>query len=400
MSFKGIINKTRVPVKIWSDLERVESAALDQLSNIANLPFVFKHVAAMPDVHLGKGATVGSVVATKGAICPAAVGVDIGCGMAAVKTDLNANIVRDNIKRIRQSIERSIPVGHESNRSVSDSVNKWKGWKEFERLSVVGQDKDHKEMIGRAMSQLGSLGGGNHFIEVCLDTEDNVWIMLHSGSRNIGKVIAERHIDKAKGLMKQMFVSLPYPDLAYFAEKTQEYDNYINDLNWAQEYAAQNRREMMDRILKDISYAVHGAPNQITQLMSVNCHHNYASRENHYGENVIVTRKGAVRARVGDLGIIPGSMGTKSYIVRGLGSQESFHSCSHGAGRRMSRGEAKRLFTLDDLAAQTAGVECRKDDAVIDEIPSAYKDIDIVMEDQKDLVEIVAQLKQIMCIKG
>jgi tRNA-splicing ligase RtcB len=400
MSFKGIINKTRVPVKIWSDLERVESAALDQLSNIANLPFVFKHVAAMPDVHLGKGATVGSVVATKGAICPAAVGVDIGCGMAAVKTDLDKNIVQDKIKEIRHSIERSIPVGHESNRSVSESVNKWKGWKEFERLSVVGQDKDHKEMIGRAMSQLGSLGGSNHFIEVCLDTEDNVWIMLHSGSRNIGKVIAERHIDKAKGLMKQMFVSLPDPDLAYFAEKTQEYDNYINDLNWAQEYAAQNRREMMDRILKDISYAVHGAPNQITQLMSVNCHHNYASRENHYGENVIVTRKGAVRARVGDLGIIPGSMGTKSYIVRGLGSQESFHSCSHGAGRRMSRGEAKRLFTLDDLAAQTAGVECRKDDAVIDEIPSAYKDIDIVMEDQKDLVEIVAQLKQIMCIKG
>jgi tRNA-splicing ligase RtcB len=320
--------------------------------------------------------------------------------MAAVKTDLDKNIVQDKIKEIRHSIERSIPVGHESNRSVSESVNKWKGWKEFERLSVVGQDKDHKEMIGRAMSQLGSLGGGNHFIEVCLDTEDNVWIMLHSGSRNIGKVIAERHIDKAKGLMKQMFVSLPDPDLAYFAEKTQEYDNYINDLNWAQEYAAQNRREMMDRILKDISYAVHGAPNQITQLMSVNCHHNYASRENHYGENVIVTRKGAVRARVGDLGIIPGSMGTKSYIVRGLGSQESFHSCSHGAGRRMSRGEAKRLFTLDDLAAQTAGVECRKDDAVIDEIPSAYKDIDIVMEDQKDLVEIVAQLKQIMCIKG
>lgn len=400
MSFKGILNKSRVPVKIWSDLERVESAALDQLANIANLPFVFKHVAAMPDVHLGKGATVGSVVATKGAICPAAVGVDIGCGMAAVKTNLDANLVRDNIKRIRQSIERSIPVGHESNSSISDSVNKWKGWHDFEKLSVVGQDKDHKEMIRRAMSQLGSLGGGNHFIEVCLDTEDNVWVMLHSGSRNVGKVIAERHIDKAKDLMKRMFVSLPDPDLAYFAEKTQEYDNYIDDLTWAQEYAAQNRREMMDRILKDISYAIHGAPDQITKLMSVNCHHNYASRENHYGENVIVTRKGAVRARVGDLGIIPGSMGTRSYIVEGLGSQESFHSCSHGAGRRMSRGEAKRLFTLDDLIQQTQGIECRKDEAVIDEIPSAYKDIDQVMEDQKDLVKIVAQLRQIMCIKG
>jgi tRNA-splicing ligase RtcB len=400
VSFKGVLNKGKVPVKIWSDLHEVESAALNQLTNISNLPFVFKHVAAMPDVHLGKGATVGSVVATKGAICPAAVGVDIGCGMAAVKTDLDSNVVIDRIKQIRHSIERSIPVGHEGNRSISDSVSKWKAWKEFEELSVVGQDKDHKEMIKRAMSQLGSLGGGNHFIEVCLDTDDNVWIMLHSGSRNIGKTVAERHIDKAKDLMRRMFIEIPDPDLAYFAEKTPEYDNYINDLEWCQEYAAQNRREMMDRILKDISYAVYNEPGQITKLMSVNCHHNYAARENHYGENVIVTRKGAVRARVGDLGIIPGSMGTRSYIVEGLGSQESFHSCSHGAGRRMSRSEAKRKFTLDDLVAQTQGIECRKDEAVIDEIPSAYKDIDQVMENQKDLVKVVAQLRQIMCIKG
>lgn len=400
MSFKAIITKGKVPIKLWSDLATVESAAIDQLVNTSNLPFVFKHVAAMPDVHLGYGATVGSVVATKGAVCPAAVGVDIGCGMMAVKTDLDPKIVQDKITAIRLSIERSVPVGHEGNRTLTDSVNRWKEWNSFSDLTVVGQDKDHKEMLKRAQSQMGSLGGGNHFIEICLDTDNNVWVMLHSGSRNIGKVVAERHLDKARGLMKQMFISLPDPDLAYFAEGTQEYSNYIADLNWCQDYAAQNRKEMMQRVLKDLSYAIHGEPDAIEVSMKVNCHHNYASREHHYGENVLVTRKGAVRAREGDLGIIPGSMGTRSYIVEGLGNPESFHSCSHGAGRKMSRGEAKRTFTLSDLAEQTAGIECRKDEGVLDEIPGAYKSIDEVMDNQKDLVKIVAQLKQIMCIKG
>ena len=351
MPIKGVLNKARVPIKIWSDIATVESAALDQLTNVANLPFVFKHVAVMPDVHLGKGATVGSVVATKGAICPAAVGVDIGCGMMAVKTDLDHKVVQDKIKAIRHSIERSVPVGFEGNRRLTSSVEKWYRWKEFQDLSVIAAKES--DVANRAKIQLGSLGGGNHFIEICLDTQNNVWVMLHSGSRNIGKTVAERHIDIAKGIMKQMFINLSDPDLAYFAESTPEFKAYMSDLSWCQDYAAQNRKEMMDRVLKDLSYAVHGAPDQINFDMKVNCHHNYVEKDNFYGENVLITRKGAVRARAGDLGIIPGSMGTKSYIVRGLGNQESFCSCSHGAGRRMSRSEAKRRFSLDDLREQT-----------------------------------------------
>jgi tRNA-splicing ligase RtcB len=400
MPIKGVISSTNVPVKIWSDISSVESAALDQLKNTANLPFVFKHVAAMPDVHLGFGATVGSVIATKGAICPAAVGVDIGCGMAAYRTDLHPTVVQDKITAIRLSIERSIPVGHEGNRKLTKTVEGWKQWNGFDGLTVVGKDKDHREMLKRAQEQLGSLGGGNHFIEICLDTNNAVWIMLHSGSRNVGKVVAERHIDKAKDLMKQMFIGLPDPELAYFAQGTAEFNNYLSDLEWCQDYAAQNRREMIERVLKDLSYAVHGEPDAIKVDIKVNCHHNYASRENHYGENVIVTRKGAVRAREGDLGIIPGSMGTRSYVVRGLGNAESFCSCSHGAGRRMSRGEAKRRFTVNDLQAQTLGIECRKDEGVLDEIPGAYKNIDEVMANQTDLVEVLHELRQIMCIKG
>jgi tRNA-splicing ligase RtcB len=400
MPIKGVLSKTRVPVKIWSPLETVESAALDQLTNTANLPFVFKHVAAMPDVHLGHGATVGSVIATKGAICPAAVGVDIGCGMMAIKTNLDATIVQDKIKDIRHSIERSIPVGHESNKKIITPVSRWSGWDKFKDLHAAQKHFKSKELFGRAQAQLGTLGGGNHFIEVCLDTDNNVWVMLHSGSRNIGKSLAEMHIYGAKEEMKKMFINLPDPELAYYVEKTQQYDEYMFDLNWAQEYALANREEMMRRIIKDISYAIYGEDGKVQKLMEVNCHHNYVSKENHYGENVLITRKGAVRARSGDLGIIPGSMGAKSYIVKGLGNPESFHSCSHGAGRKMSRSEAKRRFTVDDLALQTAGVECRKDESVIDEIPGAYKDIDEVMENQKDLVEVVAQLKQIMCIKG
>jgi tRNA-splicing ligase RtcB len=401
MPIKSVLNKAKVPIKIWSDIETVESSALDQLTNTANLPFVFKHVAAMPDVHLGVGATVGSVVATKGAVCPAAVGVDIGCGMTAYRTDLDPRVVQEKITSIRLSIERSIPVGHEGNKKLSKTVSGWKGWNDWGNVSVIGHNgKDGPEMWKRAQSQLGSLGGGNHFIEVCLDTQNRVWIMLHSGSRNVGKVVAERHIDKAKDLMKQMFINLPDPNLAYFAQGTQDFQNYCADVEWCQDYAAQNRREMMERVLKDLSYAVYNEDGRINIDFKVNCHHNYLAKENHYSENVLVTRKGAVRARAGDLGIIPGSMGTRSYIVKGLGNEESFCSCSHGAGRRMSRGKAKATFTLQDLASQTAGVECRKDEGVLDEIPGAYKDIDVVMANQTDLVEILHQLRQVMCIKG
>lgn len=391
----------KVPVKVWSDKEKVESSAMDQLKNLASLPFVFKHVAAMPDVHLGKGATVGSVVATKGAVIPAAVGVDIGCGMCAVKTDLNPNIVQEKIQEIRHSIERSIPVGHESNKRLTTSVEAWSGWQGFDALNASNKHrKGHNTLKTIAVNQLGSLGGGNHFIEVCLDTDNVVWIMLHSGSRNIGKSLAEIHMSEAKDDMKKMFIKLPDPDLAYFVAGTKGYNEYMADLMWAQSYAAENRAEMMRRVLKDLSFAVHGRDGGINTSMFVNCHHNYASMEHHYGEDVLITRKGAVRARIGDFGIIPGSMGTKSYIVEGLGNPESFCSCSHGAGRKMSRTEAKRRFTIEDLTKQTEGVECRKDEGVLDEIPSSYKDIDEVMDNQKDLVRIVAQLKQIMCVKG
>lgn len=387
-----VIETANVPVKIWS--KEIEAEAQKQLENTARLPFIFKHVAAMPDVHAGRGATIGSVIATKGAVIPAAVGVDIGCGMMAVKTDLIAAQVAEKIAEIRHSIERSIPVGFESNRDLTHNVQTWKGWQTAEFMPQLGM-KD----IRKAMAQMGSLGGGNHFIEVCLDELNGVWIMLHSGSRNIGKVLAEKHIDMAKGLMKQMFIGLPDPDLAYFAQGTAEFNHYVADVHWAQDYAMMNRQEMMNRILKDLGFMFNeGKP--IEPTFSVNCHHNYLEWEHHYGENVIVTRKGAVRAREGDFGIIPGSMGTKSYIVRGKGNPESFNSCSHGAGRRMSRTKARATFTVEDLAKQTEGVECRKDIGILDEIPGSYKDIDTVMANQADLVEILYTLKQIACIKG
>lgn len=385
----------KVPIKIWSDIEKVEPAAIKQLQNTASLPFVFKHVAVMPDVHYGMGATVGSVVATKGAICPACVGVDIGCGMMAVKTDLDHKIIQDKISLIRKSIEASVPVGFGQNKEATLSVMNWSGFD-----NVLNMKNMSAELINKSLLQMGTLGGGNHFIEICLDTENNVWIMLHSGSRGVGNMLARKHIDSAKGLMKKMLIELPDQDLAYLPQHTNEFDDYIKDLQWAQGYALQNRIEMMSRIVKDVSVVIYGELGRIKINNEVNCHHNYVSWENHFGENVMVTRKGAVRAREGDMGIIPGSMGAKSFIVKGLGNPESFNSCSHGAGRKMSRTEAKKRFTLEDLALQTSGVECRKDADVIDEIPSAYKDIDEVMDNQKDLVSIVAQLKQIMCIKG
>lgn len=389
---KQVIASEKVPIKIWS--HDVEPQAIAQLKNTANMPFIFKHVAAMADVHLGMGATVGSVIATKNAIMPAAVGVDIGCGMMAVKTPLDYRLVQDKIKEIRHSIERSIPVGfgqHSVERAPGVS---WWGYQSMSRLTHYDKDLELK-----AIKQLGTLGGGNHFIEICLDTENAVWVMLHSGSRGVGNIVARRHIDSAKDIMKKMFIELPDRDLAYFAEGTKEFELYMGDLNWCQNYAYQNRIEMMNLIMKDLSHAVNNKE-PIERLIEVNCHHNYTEWESHYDENVWVTRKGAVRARRGDMGIIPGSMGAKSFIVCGLGNDESFHSCSHGAGRKMSRTQAKKQFTIEDLEKQTEGVECRKDEDVIDEIPGAYKDIDVVMENQKDLVEIVAQLKQIMCIKG
>lgn len=389
MPIKTVLNE-RVPVKIWST--EVEAEAKQQLCNIARLPFVVKHVAAMPDVHCGVGATIGSVVATKGAVCPAAVGVDIGCGMAAIKlSGINISHIGD-LAKLRHSIERSVPVGFETHKNFSDKALAWEGWKTMPDIV------DTTNLRSRAALQLGTLGGGNHFIELCLDTNNEVWIMLHSGSRNIGKTIAEKHIDKAKGIMKQMFISLPDPDLAYFAQGTPEFKSYIDDLLWAQDYAMKNRQFMLDSVVKDVAYWL-GLP-ELEADLRVNCHHNFAAWEHHFGENVIVTRKGAVRARQDDWGIIPGSMGTKSYIVRGLGNEDSFNSCSHGAGRRMSRGKARGLFTEADLAEQTKGVECRKDKDVIDEIPGAYKDIDEVMANQSDLVEVKYILKQVLCVKG
>ncbi len=390
MPIKKILN-ARVPVKIWA--REVEDQALTQLKNIAALPFVFRHVAAMPDVHLGKGATVGSVIATEGAVVPAAVGVDIGCGMCAVKLGgVTSARLDGKLPELRRQIERAVPVGFQENRDPDARAQDWPRWADFARL--------HKGVQGlkaKALRQLGSLGGGNHFIEVCVDTEDGVWVMLHSGSRNIGKSLAERHIDSAKDLMRKMFVSLPDPDLAYFAAGTPDYDAYLRDLLWAQDYALANREIMMARVLDQVGRSLGFSVESET---AVNCHHNFAVMERHFERDVLVTRKGAVRARRGDMGIIPGSMGTKSYIVRGKGEPESFSSCSHGAGRAMSRSEARRRFGAADLARQTEGVECRKDAGVVDEIPESYKPIERVMADQSDLVEILAELKQVLCVKG
>jgi tRNA-splicing ligase RtcB len=384
----SIVKGKNVDVHLWTPVHEVESQALDQLKNIAALPWVFHHVSVMPDVHYGKGATVGSVVAMKDAVSPAAVGVDIGCGMAAVKTSLKASDLPDNLEAIRHAIERSIPVGFNSHQHVSAGVAHNPMWSAWDTLQAGHCDK------GKAMKQVGSLGGGNHFIELCLDTEQNVWLMLHSGSRNVGKEIAEGHINIAKKLAHNGH--LPDPDLAVFLAGTPEMQAYRRDLFWAQDYAWQNRLEMLRLCKVDL---VRAFP-EISFAEPIVCHHNFVSEETHFEQEVLVTRKGAIQANKGQMGIIPGSMGTKSYIVRGLGNPESFCSASHGAGRRMSRGAAKRSFTLDDLAKQTEGVCCRKDAGVLDEIPGAYKSIDQVIANQADLVEVVAELKGILCIKG
>ena len=388
MSLARIQGKN-VDIHLWARPSEVEGAALGQLRNVAALPWVFHHVAAMADVHLGAGATVGSVIAMKGAVAPAAVGVDIGCGMGAVRTNLSASDLPDSLHAVRSDIERVVPVGFSMHREAVPAPAAEALWAEFPDLSDKVQG-----LLRRAELQMGTLGGGNHFFELCLDTEDRVWIMLHSGSRNIGKELAEIHIARARKLAHNQ--ALPDKDLAVFLAGTPEMRDYRHDLFWAQRYARVNRETMLDLAVA----ALREHFPALTTEEAVFCHHNYVAEEVHYGQEVLVTRKGAIHAGRGELGIIPGSMGTRSYIVRGLGNPESFESASHGAGRRMSRGEAKRRFTVKDLIEQTRGIECRKDGGVLDEIPGAYKSIERVMEDQRDLVEIVAELRQVLCIKG
>lgn len=376
-------------VHIWTGLNTVEHEAQNQLRNMAKLPWIYPHIAVMPDVHFGKGATVGSVIPMRDAVAPSAVGVDIGCGMAAVRTSLTANDLPDDLSSLRSMIERDIPVAHNGHSKLTQYAWSHDIFREWNTIHEKAQSLKDK-----AMSQLGTLGGGNHFIELCLDEEDRVWLFLHSGSRNIGKTLADIHINIAKSLSHN--ADLPDRDLAVFLINTPEMEAYRRDLFWAQRYAKANREGMLvayENIIRNLFPHVQFGER-------INCHHNYVSEENHYGEDVLVTRKGAISAREGEYGLIPGSMGTKSYVVVGKGNPESFHSASHGAGRRMSRAKAKATFSIDDLIQQTAGVECRKDQGVVDEIPSAYKDIDQVMANQSDLVGIAHTLKQVLCVKG
>src|SRR6059036_3674915 len=405
-TYNVIAPESGVPVKAWTKGVPLEDAARKQLLNAAQLPFIFKWIAAMPDVHWGIGATVGSVIPTKGAIIPAAVGVDIGCGMIAVQTTLTANHLPDNLKSLRTAIEKAVPHGRTDNGRKTDR-GAWHDipehhLSEWERLKPcydLIQSKHPRPGRGNDVNHLGTLGTGNHFIEVCLDESENVWLMLHSGSRGVGNRIGTYFIELAKRDMKKFFVNLPDQDLAYFPEHTEHFDDYVEAVDWAQDYARWNRRLMMEAVVHAVRSSGEVPPFQ-AETQVINCHHNYVAREKHYGENVLVTRKGAVRAAEGDMGIIPGSMGARSYIVRGKGNPESFNSCSHGAGRAMSRNEARRRFTVDDHIRMTEGVECRKDRDVIDETPAAYKPIDAVMAAQADLVEIVHTLRQVVCVKG
>jgi len=394
-----------VPIKSWTKGVAVEPKAREQLERVARMPFVFKHVAVMPDVHVGLGATIGSVVPTKGAVIPAAVGVDIGCGMMAARTSLAAADLPDNLEGLRAAIERAVPVGREVGRGKRDTGS-WGDpppeivavWATLADRFAAIVAKYPKLAKANTVVHMGTLGTGNHFIELCLDEAGAVWVMLHSGSRGIGNAIGSFFIDLAKQDMRKWFVTLPDEDLAYFPEGTDHFDDYVEAVGWAQDFAALNRRTMMTNVIRALRTVI--AKPFDAEMEAVNCHHNYVQRENHFGSNVLVTRKGAVRAAEGVMGIIPGSMGAKSFIVRGRGDKDSFESCSHGAGRLMSRHEAKRRFTLADHAAATEGIECRKDAEVIDETPAAYKPIEAVMAAQADLVEIVHTLKQVVCVKG
>ncbi|PIF10204.1 RtcB family protein [Janthinobacterium sp. 13] len=402
MPIHQTLHGAQVPVHIFTD--DIDAQALRQLHNIASLPIVHPHVAAMPDVHAGIGATVGSVIPTRGAIIPAAVGVDIGCGMNAVRTTLTASDLPDNLARLRSAIEAEVPVGFEQH-----EWSRVQGSRQARAVRPLGDRLAHIVERHRGIAkmlrqfertwicQAGTLGGGNHFIEICLDEEQRVWIMLHSGSRGIGNVIGRYFIAAAQKDMRRHQLQLPDADLAYLSEGSMVFDDYVEAVDWAQDYALLNRSEMMRRVLDVL--AKHAPPFRLDGE-AINCHHNYIARETHGNEDLYVTRKGAISARQGELGIIPGSMGARSFIVSGKGNAESFCSCSHGAGRSMSRSEAKRRFNRFDLAEQTAGIECRKDGGVVDEIPAAYKNIDAVMVHQSDLVEVVHTLRQVVCIKG
>lgn len=400
-----LIDKQSHPVKMWTRGVPVDQKARQQLLNMAKMPFIHKWLAVMPDVHLGKGSTIGSVIPTRGAIIPAAVGVDIGCGMMAVRTSLVASDLPDDLRDMRSAIERAVPHGRVMKKGRRDK-GAWgdiplkvaDAWgrldEEFGRITELAPRLEKTNNI----NHLGTLGTGNHFVEVCLDEHDNVWVMLHSGSRGVGNAIGSHFIELAKKDMEKWMINLPDRDLAYFPEGTDHFDEYLFAVEWAQKFARLNREIMMEHTIEAIRRII---PKPFSaEVEAINCHHNYVTRENHYGENVFVTRKGAVRARKGDMGIIPGSMGARSFIVRGLGNQESFCSCSHGAGRVMSRNEAKRRVSLAEHIAATRDVECRKDADVVDETPAAYKDIEKVMVAQQDLVEVVYTLKQIVCVKG
>lgn len=401
MGIQKILNANAeygVPVKIYTN--DIDAESMQQLGKMAQLQFIHSHIAVMPDVHLGKGATVGSVIPTKHAIIPAAVGVDIGCGMNALRLSLKASQLPDNLSALRNAIERKVPVGFAMHKQLKAKAS-----------TLAPLDKRLKEITDKHpalkrmlrnfdvtwQKQLGTLGGGNHFIELCLDEQDDVWVMLHSGSRGLGNVIGTYFIERAKKEAQHRFGHVPDKDLSYFAEGSASFDDYVQAVEWAQEYAFENRREMMRLVLEAIRPLL---PSFQMTKEAINCHHNYVQKELHFGEKVFVTRKGAIRAELDELGIIPGSMGAKSFIVKGKGNPESFCSCSHGAGRKMSRSRAKHLFNQQDLIAQTQGIECRKDKGVVDEIPSAYKDIDQVMANQTDLIEVVHTLKQVLCIKG
>ncbi len=402
MPIRHILDTGAVPVHIYTD--DIEHEARQQLLNIAQLPIVHPHVAAMPDVHAGIGTTVGSVIPTRAAVIPAAVGVDIGCGMNAVRTTLTARELPDTLARLRSAIEAAVPVGFEQHKwdKVRAGAHARAARPLSDRLQRIvarhrGIAKMQQKFEQTWITQLRTLGGGNHFIEICLDEEERIWVMLHSGSRGIGNAIGRYFIAAARKDMERHQIRLPDRDLAYFSEGATLFDDYVEAVEWAQDYALANRREMMRRVLD----AMHAQlPPFRVEGEAINCHHNYVARETHGGERLFVTRKGAIAAHKDQLGIIPGSMGAKSYVVRGKGNPDSFCSCSHGAGRRMSRTEAKRRFNRLDLAEQTRGIECRKDAGVIDEIPGAYKNIDTVMAHQTDLVEVVHTLRQVVCVKG
>lgn len=398
-----IAEENKRPIKAWIDGVELEEAARNQLLNVAALPFIYPHVAVMPDVHWGKGATVGSVIPTKGAIIPAAVGVDLGCGMAAVQTTLRASDLPDSLANLRSMVERKVPVGNggggDHKETPARILSALRDMKLAERLEEI-LAKHPKIRGDKLTQQLGTLGGGNHFIELCLDESDTVWVMLHSGSRGTGNLIGSYFIERAREelLRRELGYHMPDRDLAFFIEGEPLFDDYIEAVSWAQDYARANREMMMERVLLTLRES--GLPSFQLGKMAVNCHHNYVQQEQHFGENVWLTRKGAVSARAGEYGIIPGSMGTRSYIVQGKGNPDSFCSCSHGAGRRMSRAEAARRFSVADHIAATQGIECRKDQAVIDETPMAYKDIDAVIKAQDALIEVVHTLRQVMCVKG